>query len=351
MSAKAIAATASLAEEIQTLERVFPIYAAIGAKFRLGKPPCADFVAAEASPAALAAVSEWVADVESRLHVYQLRQVLQNTRLGTAGEKLGALIAHIRCKPYKSDADRDRLDFLLAQYLAVCAPTGYREHDLSLEEAAEVLDPLLGTGEMPPLPWLEPLEPLISELAGCRGLRELASRQIIERGRALKLSAKQMYFDRACLLAFARFSFIFRRHFFRVMSVDLQEVERCLRCLESRKIEFVDAATLGLTDREPLANLWTMWRNWHRPNFADYSDLSFQRVLQLRETVERAVARGSAVAMPSKEIPLSQLEARLRDALREIADLRLTVEELSARLDAATAAGDPLTGARPVSAT
>ena len=39
------------------------------------------------------------------------------------------------------------------------------------------------------------------------------------------------------------------------MSVDLQEVERCLRCLESRKIEFVDAATLGLTDREPLAKV------------------------------------------------------------------------------------------------
>ncbi len=66
---------------------------------------------------------------------------MQSTSLQNE-ENLRYLIARHLDKKQKSEADKDKIDFLLVQYFAHCAPHGLTE--TALEEVARVLEPAIG---------------------------------------------------------------------------------------------------------------------------------------------------------------------------------------------------------------
>ena len=76
--------------------------------------------------------------------VYQLRQLLQMTTLNANEAGLRALIhRHLR-KPSKTNMDRDKIDFLLVQYFALCAPAKVYHKQIELEDVAQVMKPIIG---------------------------------------------------------------------------------------------------------------------------------------------------------------------------------------------------------------
>ena len=69
---------------------------------------------------------QWFEQIDGHVQVWQLRQLLQSTSLQNE-ENLRYLIVRHLDKKQKSEADKDKIDFLLVQYFAHCAPHGRRD--------------------------------------------------------------------------------------------------------------------------------------------------------------------------------------------------------------------------------
>jgi hypothetical protein len=192
------------------------------------------------------------------------------------------------------------------------------EGHLSYEETAKLLEPALGESPADPAPCLETLEPLIDELCQCNSLGDLDVSEIIQRGRTLKVEARETYFRRSNLIAFARFNFLLGCTFRRLLMADLSVIGRALDELEARGVTTLNCAKIQLDTSEPLAALRDMCRNWQQPSYQDYTDLSFQRIVKLRHTLETALT-----ATPStQESRLRYLELRLEAVMVELEALR-----------------------------
>lgn len=101
---------------------LYPIYAELSRRFQLG-PACSYLESPinRSEPEVLQAVEAWFAAVDERSEAWQLRQLLQVTSLGNEGA-INALVARCLSKPDKTGNDRDKIDFLLVQYLDQRAP-------------------------------------------------------------------------------------------------------------------------------------------------------------------------------------------------------------------------------------
>ena len=160
--------------------------------------------------------------MDKRVIVYQLRHLLQMTTLNASEAACKALIERHLRKPTKTHFDRDKIDFLLVQYFALCAPAKIYHKRIELEDVAEVMKPILGDVGIPPsLVWCEPLEAMIVALHGFRSLREMLKTNFIEQGRRVKESAGGMFYESSALLAFIRFNFLMRRTLIELMHADL----------------------------------------------------------------------------------------------------------------------------------
>ena len=103
---------------------VFPIYLALAKQLEIEIPfPQAERNLPEKPELELfSQVHEWLDSMDQRVMVHQLRHLLQMTTLNASEGGLRALIfRHLR-KNKKSNIDRDKIDFLLVQYFALCAP-------------------------------------------------------------------------------------------------------------------------------------------------------------------------------------------------------------------------------------
>jgi hypothetical protein len=99
---------------------------------------------------------------------------------------------------------------------------------------------------------------------------------------------------------------------------DLSVIGRALDELEARGVTTLNCAKIQLDTSEPLAALRDMCRNWQQPSYQDYTDLSFQRIVKLRHTLETALT-----ATPStQESRLRYLELRLEAVMVELEALR-----------------------------
>src|SRR5580700_5253768 len=230
-----------LAAEWRDARLLYPLYAALAREFVIDLPSHADLEAgADAPPQeSIEQARQLFSDLDTRIQVHQLRQFLQTTTI-CSDEALRTLLLHHLHRQEQADSDRDKIDFLLVQFFSHCAPSRLEDADVDTAYVAQTLEPVLGPVDLNVPEWLQPLDEVIQTANGCRNLNQLLTSRILEKGRKLKTSCGQKYFQPPAMVAFTRFSFLMRRIFFRLMHQDLNAILDGLRELENRAVETLD---------------------------------------------------------------------------------------------------------------
>lgn len=308
----------TLAAEWRRSRLLQPLYTALARECVIDLPAASDLLSGgdNASPEALAQLQQWFSEVDERIQVHQMRQFLQTTNL-TSEAGLSALLLHHLGKAEHSDADRDKIDFLLVQYFSHCAPSRLEDADVDLQYVAQVLEPVLGTVEVSIPESLTGLDSLIQRANASHSLNELFTSRTLEEGRALKTSAQQDYFVPAAMIAFARFSFLMRRVFFRLMHQDLNAILDGLRELDHRGIVTLDCRKAQFSANEPVARLRLICQSWKVMFHAEYSSGQPLCILvDLRTAVDAALQQtdnelnGIGYADAEQETPGSELKVQ-----------------------------------------
>jgi len=280
------------AEIVQVLH---PVYSALVREFVIEVPSCP---LEDGSAPDTAEAEAWLCRVDGEIQVHQLRQFLQTTPLASEAVLRHLLLHHLN-KPAKSSADRDKVDFLLVQYFSFCAPSGLEESDVDLELVAQVLEPVLGEQQIAPPAWLAPLENLIQTGSQSRQLSDLLHSGVLEQGRKMKTQAGDHFYEPAAMVAFARFSFLIRRSFFRLMHHDLNAIQDGLRELERRGVTTIDCRRAQFSADEPTARLRMICQSWKVMFHAEYSSGQPLRMLvDLRAAVDNALGATQKAGSP-----------------------------------------------------
>jgi hypothetical protein len=277
---------------------VFPIYLALAKQLGIPIPFTQRNLPEAAEPELFGEVQGWLDTMDKRVIVYQLRHLLQMTTLNASESSLKALIERHLRKPTKTHFDRDKIDFLLVQYFALCAPAKIYHKRIEPPDVAEVMKPILGDVAPAKLVWCEPLEAMIEALHGFRSLREILKTNFIEQGRRVKESAGGMFYDSSALLAFIRFNFLLRRTLIELMHADLIAIRSGLSQLEVAEVRIVDCHSIGLSAAEPVAKVRKLADEWKQPFQKEYTERSvnqaFEKLLGLRADVEAALEKLAA---------------------------------------------------------
>jgi hypothetical protein len=240
-------------------------------------------------------IQTWLDAMDQQVLVYQLRHLLQMTTLNASEAGLRALIQRHLRKPSKTNMDRDKTDFLLVQYFALCAPAKIYHKQIELEDVAQVMKPVLGEVSTAPLAWCAPLEKMIVALRGFRSFRDMLKTNFIEQGRKVKETSGKMFYEPSSLLAFVRFNFLLRRTLIELMHADLIAIRAGLSQLDSAGVRIVDCQNFGLSTAEPLAKIRQLADEWKQPFQKEYTERTvnetFEKLLALRSDVERALER------------------------------------------------------------
>lgn len=292
-----------LASQWAEARLAYPLYEALATQFNF---PSLPYAAGELPPAnASADVMErdlrWFAEIDENVRAYQIRQIPSET-LNAKEESLGAFILRHLKKPDKTTLDRDKIDLLLVQYFALCAPEELYRSQIRLEDVANVLKPVLPLADATPLEWCEPLDKILETADHCESLRDLMEAGLFEKGRMLKDSAGCMFYDPAALVAFCRFNFLLRRAFIRLLHADLSAVGHAVDSLEAAGVKSVDCRRAGLSAAETTVQLRFFYENWRQPFQKDYTASSvthaFEQLLALRADLEEAVSKSKAKGAP-----------------------------------------------------
>jgi len=283
----------SFEEQGAVLSALRPIYAALVREFVIEVPACPVDEGFSPSAESVAEAEAWFQQVDAQIQVHQLRQFLQTTPLANEAV-LRQLLAHHLQKTSKSASDRDKTDFLLVQYFSLCAPSGLEDADVDLDYVAQVLEPVLGP-QQPKIPaWLSSLETILQSAARSRRLSELLHSGTLEQGRKLKTQNAARYFEPAAMVGFARFSFMLRRIFFRLMHDDLNAIQDGLRELERRGVSTIDCRRAQFSAEEPIGRLRMICQSWKVMFHAEYSSGQPLRMLvDLRAAVDDALQNGT----------------------------------------------------------
>ncbi len=239
-------------ERASIVQGLYPIYTALVREFVIEVADCPQ--EPDATPEASEECEAWLSRVDAEIQVHQLRQFLQTTPLANEAV-LRNLLAHHMQKPAKSAADRDKMDFLLVQYFSFSAPSGLEESDVDLEFTAQVLEPVLGEQKVECPEWLVALDSILDTATHCRRLSELLHSGVLDQGRKLKTQAGDRFYDPAAMIALARFNFMIRRIFFRLMHDDLNAIQDGLRELERRGVTTIDCRRAQFSAEEPTSRL------------------------------------------------------------------------------------------------
>jgi hypothetical protein len=287
--------TQDLAAEWREARLLHPLYNALGREFVIELPLCPDLESGMEDPPqeSVEQARQWFLEMDQKIQVHQLRQFLQTTSL-TSEEGLQTLLEHHLNRTTRVDSDRDKIDFLLVQFFSHCAPSRLEDTDVDLAYVAQTLEPVLGNVDLHVLAWLQPIDDFIQSANGCRSLNELLTSGILEKGRKLKVSAGEDYFEPIAMVAFTRFSFLMRRVFFRLMHQDLNTILDGLRELEARGVDTLDCRSAQFSADEPVTRLRMICQSWKVMFHAEYSSGSPLRMLvDLRNVVDAALSRTS----------------------------------------------------------
>jgi hypothetical protein len=282
----------------------YPIYAALATQFRLASlpHPPGELPSAQPTESVLDRDLLWLDAIDEKVMAYQIRQ-LPPELLNASEEGLRALLRRQLRRPGKTGVDRDKIDFLLVQYFALCAPADFCRREVSILDVARVLQPILPQVDAKSPEWCRMLEQIIDDLAHCQSLRDVMERGLLEQGRLLKDSAGFMFYDPAALVAFCRFNFLLRRAFIRLLHADLNAVREAVEILEARGIKTVDCRRAGFSAAETMAQLRHFCAHWRQPFQKDYTENSvrheFEQLLALRADLEEALGRSHAATSPA----------------------------------------------------
>src|SRR6478735_2721355 len=335
-----------VAEFWRIARRLYSVYIELDRTFELDIPSCPELEDAEDSPEAGARerVLQWFEQIDGHVQVWQLRQLLQSTSLQNE-ENLRYLIARHLDKKQKIEADKDKIDFLMVQYFAHCAPHGLAE--TALEEVARVLEPAMGQVPQTFPDWASSLDAKLQKLNESNSLEELQNSGALQEVRELKLAVGDDYFEPGFLVAFTRFNFLARRAFFRAMHLDLHAIRESVNELERLGYATVDCRDAGLTESESLEQVRHVVHQWKTPFRAPYSGgSSFLQLILLRHCLQHtlegakdgvdASAHGPATsAMPAQA-------AKVFETFRPVAAQEYAAEK-------STPAKDPEVHAAPIS--
>ena len=286
----------------RTARRLYPVFTELNRSFEIGLPLCTDleYPIDRSEPEVIARASKWFDEMDLRTHTWQLRQLLQSTNLQTE-ENLCALAGRYMLKDRKTDSDRDKIDFLLVQYFAHCAPQVPYEQHLELSEVARVLEPILGEVPTSFPAWADDLNRKLDILNHCNSLEELQKSNALVDVRESKLAMGDRYLEAAALVCFTRFNFLARRAFFRAMHLDLHAIRGAMNALEARGVTTIDCREAGLTQQETLENLRHVVHQWKTPFRAPYSGgNSFLPLVVLRQILQGELDRpaGGTASVP-----------------------------------------------------
>lgn len=258
-------------------------------------------------------VHEWLDAMDQEVMAHQLRHLLQMTTLNASETGLRSLIRRHLRKPKKSNPDRDKIDFLLVQYFALCAPAKIYHKQIELGDVAQVMQPVLGDVDPAPLDWCAPLEKMIAGLRGFRSLKEILKTSFIAEGRKVKESAGGMFYDPAALLAFIRFNFLLRRTLIELMHADLIAIRAAVDQLQTAGVRTIDCHHAGLVGGEPLNKIRKIADEWKQPFQQEYTERTvsqaFENLLGLRSDVEQALTKAASSAQSvAKKGPVEALK-------------------------------------------
>jgi hypothetical protein len=276
---------------------VFPIYLALAKhlQFEIPFPQNKRVLPEKAELEFFSQVHTWLDSMDQQVMVHQLRQLLQMTTLIASESGMRAIIMRHLRKTVKTNTDRDKIDFLLVQYFALCAPAKIYHKNIELSDVAQVMRPVLGEADSTALPWCEPLEKMIQTLRTFKSLREILKTSFIEQGRRVKEGAGGMFYDACALLAFVRFNFLLRRTLIELMHADLIYIRSGVNHLENAGVRTLDCSTFGMTSSESVAKIRQIADEWKQPFQKEYTERSvsqaFEKLLALRADVERTVER------------------------------------------------------------
>jgi hypothetical protein len=276
----------------QNHRAVYPLYTSLAGAIGIEVQPCQELAEDLGIPSAetLSDAGKWLEEMDRNVQVHQLRHFLQ-TAPGVTEDTLRDLLLHHLSKPQPTDHDRDKVDFLLVQFLSLRVPGA---SDVSLEAVAAALVPVLGTFEREEPVWLAPLSGLIARADNAPDLSTLFSNRIIEQGREVKIACGEKFFEPVAMAAFARFGFLIRRRFFRLMHEDLNAILDGLLVLESRGVRTLDCQKAQFSADEPVLRLRMICQSWKVMFQAEYSAGQPLAILvDLRKAVESALAQSS----------------------------------------------------------
>jgi hypothetical protein len=286
----------------------YPLYAALATQFNLAPLPHAAGESLPDRPTrdVFDADIKWLDGIDETLRAFQIRQLPPDV-LNASEEALRAFLQRQLRKQDKKAVERDKIDLLLVQYFALCAPEELYRKDISLEDVANVLRPVLKEAEPTPLAWCEPLEEILQKISQCQSLRDMMENGLLEQGRLLKESAGDMFYDPAALVAFCRFNFLLRRAFIRLLHADLRAVQHAVEALDAAGVKTVDCRRAGLSAAESTTQLQYYYENWRQPFHKDYTSSSvrraFEQLLALRADLEEALGHPQP-GKPAGESPL-----------------------------------------------
>ncbi len=282
------------AEHWQAMRLLRLLYVRLGREFALQVPACEELDAAIDVPTMedMDAANRWFEAMDELIQVHQMRQFLQTTT-GVNEETLVALIQYYIRKVTHSDADRDKVDFLLVQLLTQTSPAQIDERTVDGVFVSQGLEPVLGR-VVPTVPdQLAAIETLITKARNCQTLNGIFTSGVLEAGRKLKVESGENYFFPGALVAFTRFNFILRRVFFRLMQEDINATLDGLQQLEGRGVAVLDARDAQFSEQESTAQLRMICQSWKILFQAEYASGQPMRILaDLRAIVEKALLTG-----------------------------------------------------------
>lgn len=271
--------------------RLHAIYAELDHTFELGLAPCAELEdnVDHSEPDALDRVRQWFDQMDVRIQVWQLRQLLQSTGLQNEENLRYLIVRHLE-RQQRTEPDKEKLDFLLVQYFAHCAPHGITEQQVTLDEVARVLEPVLGRMPESYPEWAPGLDDKLQQLNDSNSLEDLQNSGALLEVREIKLAIGDDYFQPGMLVAFTRFNFRARRAFFKAMHLDLHHIRTVVNELESLGYTTIDCRDAGLTENESLDQVRHVVHQWKTPFRAPYSGgSSFLQLILLRHTLQATV--------------------------------------------------------------
>lgn len=291
----------------------YPLYVALANQFAFDAPPhpVGELPPVRPTREIFDRDLAWLDGVDAKVRAYQIRQLPPEV-LNAKEETLRAFVHRQLRKTGKTILDRDKIDLLLVQYFALCAPEELYRNEIRLADVAQVLRPVLSEADSTPLEWCEPLEQILHKGEQCHSLRDMMELGLLEQGRLLKDAAGDMFYDPAALVAFCRFNFLVRRMFIRLLHADLSAVRQAIEALDASGIKTVDCRRAGFSAAETTTQLRFFSENWRQPFQKDYTENSvtraFEQLLALRADLEEALAHAKPTEQDSPWSVAPELE-------------------------------------------